>query len=61
MARKPITSEDINPSYDEIIKELTGTISNLIMDNTVMKIMIRKLETIIQESEQLNSEANKEF
>jgi hypothetical protein len=61
MARKPITREDVNPSYDEIVKELTGTISNLIMENTVMKIMIKKLEAIVGEFDQVNSQENKEF
>ena len=56
MARKPITREDINPSYDEIVKELTGTISNLIMENTVMKIMIKKLEAIAGDLDQENKE-----
>ena len=61
MARKPIKREEINPSYDEIVKELTGTISNLIMENTVMKIMIKKLEAIVGELDQENSQENKEF
>ena len=61
MARKPITREDVNPSYDEIVKDLTGTISNLIMENTVMKIMIKKLEAIVGEFDQANSQENKEF
>lgn len=56
MARKPITREEINPSYDEIVKELTGTISNLIMENTVMKIMIKKLEAIAGDLDQENKE-----
>lgn len=56
MARKPITREDVNPSYDEIVKELTGTISNLIMENTVMKIMIKKLEAIVGDLDQENKE-----
>jgi hypothetical protein len=56
MARKPITREDVNPSYDEIVKELTGTISNLIMENTVMKIMIKKLEAIAGDLDQENKE-----
>jgi hypothetical protein len=61
MARKPITREDVNPSYDEIVKELTGTISNLIMENTVMKIMIQKLESIVHELDHEHGEVNKEF
>jgi hypothetical protein len=61
MARKPITREDVNPSYDEIVKELTGTISNLIMENTVMKIMIQKLESIVHEFDHEHGEVNKEF
>ena len=61
MARKPITREDINPSYDEIVKELTATIANLIMENTMIKIMIKKLEAIVGEFDQVNSQENKEF
>jgi len=61
MARKPVKREDVNPSYDEIVKELTATISNLIMENTMMKIMIKKLEAIVGEFDQENSQDNKEF
>jgi hypothetical protein len=56
MARKPVKREDINPSYDEIVKELTATISNLIMENTMIKIMIKKLEAIVGELDQENKE-----
>lgn len=61
MARKPVKREDINPSYDEIVKELTTTITNLIMENTMIKIMIKKLEAIVVEFDQQNSQDNKEF
>jgi hypothetical protein len=61
MARKPIKREDINPSYDEIVKELTTTITNLIMENTMIKIMIKKLEAIVGDFDQQNSQDNKEF
>jgi hypothetical protein len=61
MARKPVKREDVNPSYDEIVKELTATISNLIIENTMMKIMIKKLETIVGEFDQGNLQDNKEF
>jgi regulator of replication initiation timing len=61
MARKPVKREDINPSYDEIVKELTTTITNLIMENTMIKIMIKKLEAIVGEFDQQNSQDNKEF
>jgi hypothetical protein len=61
MARKPIKREDINPSYDEIVKELTTTITNLIMENTMIKIMIKKLEVIVGDFDQQNSQDNKEF
>lgn len=61
MARKPVTREEINPSYDEIVKELTTTIANLIMENTMIKIMIKKLEAIVGELDQENSQGNKEF
>lgn len=61
MARKPVKREDVNPSYDEIVKELTATISNLIMENTMIKIMIKKLEAIVGEFDQENSQDNKEF
>ena len=61
MARKPVKREDVNPSYDEIVKELTATISNLIMENTMIKIMIKKLEAIVGEFDQENSQENKEF
>ena len=47
MARKPIRSEDINPSYDEVIGELSSTISKLIVENSILKITIRKLEDYI--------------
>ena len=61
MARKPVKREDVNPSYDEIVKELTATISNLIMENTMIQIMIKKLVAIVGEFDQENSQDNKEF
>jgi regulator of replication initiation timing len=61
MARKPVKREDVNPSYDEIVKELTTTITNLIMENTMIKIMVKKLEAIVGEFDQENSQDNKEF
>ncbi len=47
MARKPIRREDINPSYDEVISELGNTISKLIVENSILKITIKKLEDYI--------------
>jgi hypothetical protein len=61
MARKPVKREEVNPSYDEIVKELTTTITNLIMENTMIKIMVKKLEAIVGEFDQENSQDNKEF
>jgi hypothetical protein len=60
MARKPITSEDLKPSYDEVINDLLGTVSKLIMENTIMKLTIKKLEGTLegfyQESDQVKNE-----
>lgn len=61
MARKPITSDSIQPSYEEVINDLLGTVSKLIMENTVMKLTIKKLEASIQGSYQESDEAKKEF
>jgi len=65
MARKPITREDINPSYDDVIKELLNVNSMLWMENTVMKLTIQKLEGILAEisqgSYEPSREENKEF
>jgi hypothetical protein len=65
MARKPIRSEDFNPSYDEVIGELSSTISKLIVENSILKITVRKLEGFVnqtdQKSNQTNFEETKEF
>lgn len=61
MARRLIKNEDINPTYDEIIAELTSSISRLIMENTILRISSKKLEGIIQELNQESGEENKEF
>jgi|688.fasta_scaffold191574_3 regulator of replication initiation timing len=52
MARKPIRSEDFNPSYDEVIGELSSTISKLIVENSILKITIRKLEEFVNQIDQ---------
>lgn len=52
MARKPVRSEDFNPSYDEVISELSSTISKLIVENSILKITIRKLEGFINQTDQ---------
>lgn len=65
MARKPVRSEDFNPSYDEVISELSSTISKLIVENSILKITIRKLEDFVnqtdQKSDSTKSEGAKEF
>lgn len=61
MVRRSIKSEDVNPSYDEIITELSSSISRLIMENTMLRISAKKLEVIIQELNQEPDEENKEF
>lgn len=61
MARKPITSESVQPSYDEVINELLTTVSKLIMENTIMKITIKKLEASVQGLHQESNEEKKEF
>jgi regulator of replication initiation timing len=65
MARKPIRSEDFNPSYDEVIGELSSTVSKLIVENSILKITIRKLEEFInqidQQSNSKKDEGTKEF
>lgn len=52
MARKPVGSEDFNPSYDEVISELSNTISKLIVENSILKITIRKHEDFINQTDQ---------
>jgi hypothetical protein len=52
MARKPVRSEDFNPSYDEVISELSNTISKLIVENSILKITIRKHEDFINQTDQ---------
>jgi hypothetical protein len=52
MARKPIRSEDFNPSYDEVISELSSTVSKLIVENSILKITIRKLEEFVNQIDQ---------
>lgn len=61
MVRKPITSEDVKPSYDDVINELLNTVSKLIMENSIMKLTIKKLEASIQGFYEESSEGNKEF
>lgn len=56
MARKPITRESLSPSYDEIINELIGINSKLLMENIVMKLNIQKLERLLEEIDQEYSE-----
>jgi hypothetical protein len=65
MARKPITNEDVNPSYEEIINELVSVNSKLLMENTMMRLTIKKLESLVMELNQDDyqepDEAKKEF
>lgn len=65
MARKPITREDLNPSYDELIQELLNANAKLLMDSLIAKLTIQKLEKVIHGlTEEINSsldEGNKEF
>lgn len=61
MVRKPITSEDVKPSYDDVINELLNTVSKLIMENSIMKLTIKKLEASIQGFYEESGEGNKEF
>ena len=48
MAGKPINIEDTKPSYDEVINELLSMISKLVMENSIMKVTIKKLEDAVQ-------------
>jgi hypothetical protein len=65
MARKPITQEDVNPSYEEVVNELLSTASKLLMENTMMKLTIKKLESLVlelnQDFDEESSAAKKEF
>jgi|688.fasta_scaffold13218_36 hypothetical protein len=61
MARKPITSEDLKPSYDEVVNDLLATVSKLIMENTIMKLTIRKLEGTLEGFYQESDQAKNEF
>lgn len=49
MARKPITKEDITPSYEEIVNELLATISKLLMENAILKLSNKKLEVLVSQ------------
>jgi hypothetical protein len=48
MAGKPINIEDTKPSYDEVINELLSMISKLVMENSIMKVTIKKFEDAVQ-------------
>jgi hypothetical protein len=61
MARKPITSEELKPSYDEVVNDLLGTVSKLIMENTIMKLTIKKLEGTLEGFYQESDQAKNEF
>jgi hypothetical protein len=52
MARKPITNEDVNPSYEEIINELVSVNSKLLMESAMMRLTIKKLESLVMELNQ---------
>jgi hypothetical protein len=47
MAGKPINTEELKPSYEEVINELNINITKLIMENSIMKVSIKKLEDAI--------------
>lgn len=65
MARKSISKEEITPSYDELINELSNNVAKLIIDNSVKTVMIQKLESIInefmQQSDKRVEQVNNEF
>jgi hypothetical protein len=48
MAGKPINIENTKPSYDEVINELLSMISKLVMENSIMKVTIKKFEDAVQ-------------
>lgn len=48
MAGKLINTEDCKPAYDEVINELISTTSRLLMENSIMKVTIKKLEESIK-------------
>jgi hypothetical protein len=47
MVGKPINTEELKPSYEEVINELNINITKLIMENSIMKVTIKKLEDAI--------------
>ena len=65
MARKSVSKEEITPSYDELINELSNNVAKLIIDNSVKTVMIQKLESIInefmQQSDKRVEQVNNEF
>lgn len=65
MARKPLTNDDINPSYEEVVNELMSMNSKILMENVMMKLTIKKLESLVhqlnQDDYQEPGEAKKEF
>ena len=49
MAGKFINIEETKPSYDEVIGELSSMVSRLLVENSIMKINVKKLEDTINE------------
>ncbi len=47
MVGKPINTDELKPSYEEVINELNINITKLIMENSIMKVSIKKLEDAI--------------
>jgi hypothetical protein len=47
MAKNDITKEDVTPSYEELINELSGIISKLVIESAAKTVTIKKLEAVI--------------
>lgn len=65
MARKSISREELTPSYEELINELSGIAAKLLVESAAKSITIQKLEKLIneliQESDNHVHEVNNEF
>jgi exonuclease VII small subunit len=60
MAKKKIRKEDVSPSYEELISELSGIISKLLIESAAKTITIQKLEKIVNDLSEDDIESDKE-
>jgi hypothetical protein len=60
MAKKKIKKEDISPSYEELISELSGIVSKLLIESAAKTITIQKLERIVNDWNEDDIESDKE-